>query len=165
MKFTGRVWKFGDNVPTDEIVASHLVLEPLETIAKHVLENLNPRFPVEVQPGDIVVGGAHFGQSSGRAIAVKAIMATGVGCVVADDFARTFYRNCFEVGLPCAECAGVSSWLDDGDELEVDLSAGTLLRPADGSTRTIASIHPLLQRMLEVGGVIAMGDEFDRWVS
>lgn len=163
MKFEGRVWKFGDNIPTDQIVAGHLVLDPLDQIKHHVLENLNPRFAKEVQEGDILVAGKHFGQSSGRAIAVKAIMATGVSCVVAEDLARTFYRNCFEVGLPGVECPGITDWVEDGETLAVDLEAGVLRRGSDGATRDISPMDPLLRRMLEAGGIIAMGEEFDRW--
>jgi len=99
----GRCWKFGDNIPTDQIVKADRVLLSLNEMAKHVLENLNPEFPLNVKPGDILVAGKHFGQSSGRAVAPKAIKATGVGAVVAEYAARLFYRNCFEIGLPILE--------------------------------------------------------------
>ena len=100
MNARGRAWIFGDNIPTDRIVKGHLVLEPMEVIVQHVLEDLNPAFPKEARPGDVLVAGSHFGQSSGRAIAPKALKAVGLGCVVADSLARTFYRNCYEIGLP-----------------------------------------------------------------
>src|SRR5690606_20660613 len=83
-RYEGRCWKFGSNIPTDALVKSQYVFEPMEEIVRHVLEDQNPRFPREVQPGDIVVAGFHFGQSSGRAIAAKALQATGIGCVVSD---------------------------------------------------------------------------------
>ena len=84
MKTRGRCWKFGDNIPTDQIVRSDRALGSMEEMARHVLENYNPNFAKEVQPGDILVAGKHFGQSSGRAVAPKAIKATGVGAVVVE---------------------------------------------------------------------------------
>ncbi len=160
--FEGRVWKFGDNIPTDQIVNTPLVVQPLDIIKEHVLEVLNPRFPKEVQPGDILVAGHHFGQSSGRAIAVKAIRATGVSVVIAEDFSRTFYRNCFEVGFPAAESPGITDWIEDGDRIRVDIATGEITRLSDGRTATMEPVHPLLRRMLAAGGLIAMGDEFDK---
>jgi 3-isopropylmalate/(R)-2-methylmalate dehydratase small subunit len=160
--FEGRVWKFGDNIPTDQIVNTPLVVQPLDIIKQHVLEVLNPRFPKEVQPGDIIVAGEHFGQSSGRAIAVKGIQATGVSVIIAENFSRTFYRNCFEVGFPAAESPGISAWIEDGDRIRVSLETGEIVRLSDGRTATMEPIHPLLRRMLAAGGLIAMGDEFDK---
>jgi 3-isopropylmalate/(R)-2-methylmalate dehydratase small subunit len=160
-RFEGRVWKFGHNIPTDQIVATPLVVAPMETIRQHVLETLNPDFPSQVEPGDIVVAGEHFGQSSGRAIAVKAIRATGVSCVIADSFARTFFRNCFEVGFPGLECPGITAWVEDGDRLSVDIAEGVIERASDGRQGRVEPVHPLLRRMLERGGLIAMGAEFD----
>jgi 3-isopropylmalate/(R)-2-methylmalate dehydratase small subunit len=161
----GRAWTFGDNIPTDRIVKGHLVLEPMEVIARHVLEDLRPEFPKEAKPGDILVAGSHFGQSSGRAIAAKALKALGLGCVVADSMARTFYRNCYEIGLPGAECPGVTRWIQDGDEVEVDLAAGRITRLTHGSERQLEPVHPLLLRMLERGGLIPMGAELAEWRS
>ncbi|MDR2079055.1 MAG: 3-isopropylmalate dehydratase small subunit, partial [Treponema sp.] len=98
--FRGRCWKFGDNVPTDQIVRAERVLLTIDEMKKYVLENYNPDFAKHVQPGDILIAGKHFGQSSGRAVAPKAIKATGVGIVIVEYAARLFYRNAFEVGLP-----------------------------------------------------------------
>lgn len=163
MRARGRAWTFGDNIPTDRIVKGHLVLEPMEVIVRHVLEDLNPAFPEGAKPGDVLVAGSHFGQSSGRAIAPKALKAMGLGCVVADSMARTFYRNCYEIGLPAAECPGVSAWVADGDEVEVDLAAGRITRLSDAAERPLEPVHPLLLRMLERGGLIAMGSELAEW--
>lgn len=157
--FNGRCWKFGDNVPTDEIVSSHRVFLPLEEMAKHVLENLDPRFPVEVAAGDIVVAGRHFGQSSGRAIAAKALRATGIGCVVAESFARTFYRNSFEVGLPILECPGIASHVAGGDLLSVDLSTGVVVNQTTGARYDGERPDPFLLRMLAAGGLIPLARE------
>lgn len=156
MIFEGRCWKFGDNIPTDRLVKTRYVFDPMSEIVKHVLEDLNPEFPASVQPGDIVVAGRHFGQSSGRAIATKALKATGIGCVVAETFARTFYRNCFEVGLPALELATASDLVRDGDRLRVDLTAGVLENLTTGERGTAPAADPFLIDMLEAGGLIKL---------
>jgi 3-isopropylmalate/(R)-2-methylmalate dehydratase small subunit len=154
--FRGRCWKVGDYVPTDQIVKSHRVFDSLEEIAAHVLEDVNPRFAPDVRPGDVLVAGLHFGQSSGRAIAVKALAATGVGCLVAESFSRTFYRNAFEVGLPILELTGVATAVEEGDELVVDVEAGTLLNERSGETLAGRPTDPFLLEMLRAGGLIPM---------
>lgn len=156
MQTRGRCWKFGDNIPTDEIVKSYMVFKPLDEIARHVLEHLNPEFPRRVQPGDVLVAGKHFGQSSGRAIAPKAIKATGVGCVVADGFARTFYRNCFEIALPILECPGITARVSDGDILSVDVAAGTIVNETTGERLQAAPTPPFLMEMLQAGGLLPL---------
>lgn len=156
MIFEGRCWKFGDNIPTDRLVKSKYVFEPMSEIVTHVLEDLNPAFPVEVKPGDIVVAGKHFGQSSGRAIATKALKATGIGCVVAQTFARTFYRNCFEVGLPALELSSAGELVGDGDRVRVDLTAGVLENLTTGARGTAPAADPFLVSMLEAGGLIKL---------
>jgi len=165
VRFTGRCWKFGDNIPTDRLVKSRYVFEPMEEIVKHVLEDLNPAFPHDVRPGDIVVAGRHFGQSSGRAIATKALQATGIGCVVADTVARTFYRNCFEIGLPALALGGVTSLVSDGDTVAVDIATGGFHNLTTGENRTGTPADPFLLEMLRAGGLIKLaaqrGDLFE----
>ncbi|WP_051838877.1 hypothetical protein [Streptomyces sp. NRRL F-5126] len=156
MNFEGRCWKFGDNIPTDRLVKSQYVFEPMDVMARHVLEDLDPDFPLRVAPGDIVVAGRHFGQSSGRAIATKALKATGIGCVVAETFARTFYRNCFEVGLPAIEVRGVTALANGGDTLRVDLAAGVVTNAATGESLSGEPADPFLVEMLDAGGLIAL---------
>lgn len=156
LQASGRCWTFGDNIPTDRLVKTKYVVEPMSVIVQHVLEDLNPRFPLEVQPGDIVVAGKHFGQSSGRAIAVKALKATGIGCVVADTFARTFYRNAFEVGLPILELDGVRAEVREGDVLAVDVADGTVGIERTGQTLRAPATDPFLLDMLRAGGLIPM---------
>lgn len=164
-RFEGRCWKFGDNIPTDALVKSRYVFEPMEEIVKHVLEDQNPRFPLEVQPGDIVVAGHHFGQSSGRAIAPKALKATGIGCVVAVAFSRTFYRNCFEIGLPSLEIPDATSIVDDGDHLVIDVAAGFFRNETTGVERHVAPAPPFLLRMLAAGGLIALTQMDPDWAA
>jgi 3-isopropylmalate/(R)-2-methylmalate dehydratase small subunit len=152
----GRCWKFGDNIPTDQIVRSDRALVSLEEMRAHVLENLNPAFPTQVQPGDILVAGRHFGQSSGRAVAPKALKATGIAAIVVEYAARLFYRNCFEIGLPLLECPGISDAVDDGDVLIVDMKAGTVVNETRRKQLQAKPVDTFLMEMLEVGGIIAM---------
>ena len=159
MKFTGRCWKFGDNIPTDQIVRSDRVLLTIDEMSKYVLENYNPAFAKEVKTGDILVAGRHFGQSSGRAVAPKAIKATGVGAVVVEYAARLFFRNAFEVGLPLLECPGITDGVSDGDELEVDVQKGEIINKTTGASFKAREVDPFLMKMLEAGGLIPMGAE------
>lgn len=150
----GRAWVAGDNIPSDQMVKSHRVFLPMEEIAKYVLEDAHPGFAPGVKPGDVLVAGRHFGQSSGRAIATKAMKATGVGCVVAETFARTFYRNAFEIGLPILEVPDVRQYVQDGDEVTVDVEAGTLRNERTGETIRGNPTNPFLIEMLKGGGLI-----------
>lgn len=154
LTFRGRSWKFGDNVPTDAIVPSHLVLRPMAEIVPNVLASLNPDFPVKCAPGDIVVAGHHFGQSSGRTIASQALKETAVGCVVAESFARTYLRNCFEIGLPILECPGISALVGDGDEVAVDIPAGIVTNVSTGRTIQAPPPDRYLLEMLRCGGLL-----------
>lgn len=156
-RFRGRCWTVGDFVPTDQIVKAHRVFLPLAEIAKCVLEDANPAFATGVRAGDVLVAGRHFGQSSGRAIAVRALRATGISCIVAESFARTFYRNAFEVGLPILEVPGVRAAVSEGDELEVDVPAGTLTVERTGRLLEGSRTEAFLLDMLRAGGVIAIG--------
>jgi 3-isopropylmalate/(R)-2-methylmalate dehydratase small subunit len=156
LAFRGRCWTVGDYVPTDQIVKSARVFAPMDEIARHVLEDANPEFAGGVAAGDVLVAGRHFGQSSGRAIAAKAIAATGVGCVLADSFSRTFYRNAFEVGLPILELDGVRAAVREGDVLAVDVADGTVGIERTGQTLRAPATDPFLLDMLRAGGLIPM---------
>lgn len=159
MKAHGRCWKFGDNIPTDQIVRVDRALKSMEEMAKHVLEDLNPAFAREVKPGDILVAGKHFGQSSGRAVAPKAIKATGVGGVVVEYASRLFYRNCFEVGLPLLECPGITEAVNDGDIIYLDMSTGLVRNETTGKELQARPIDPFLMEMIQAGGLIPMADK------
>jgi 3-isopropylmalate/(R)-2-methylmalate dehydratase small subunit len=153
--FEGNCWKFGDNIPTDEITPTFVVWKGFAEMAKHVLESLNPDFPQKVQKGDIIVAGRNFGCSSGRAIAAKAIKATGVGAVVAERFARTFYRNGHEVGLPILEAPGIHDIVSPGDRLKVDIPNGMVMNLTSGKSLKASPPPDFLLEMLRSGGLIS----------
>jgi 3-isopropylmalate/(R)-2-methylmalate dehydratase small subunit len=156
-KFRGSCWVVGDYIPTDQIIKSHRFFLPMAEIAKYVLEDENPRFAIGVQKGDVLVAGKHFGQSSGRAIAVKALQATGISCIVAESFARTFYRNAFEVGLPIVEVPGIHGAVVEGDDLSVDVPLGAVTIARANRALQGRRTDPFLLDMLRAGGVIAIG--------
>ncbi len=156
LAMNGRAWIFGDNVPTDEMVPTRWVFSPMTEIVKHLLEELKPGFPANVAPGDVIVAGHHFGQSSGRAVAPKAIQAAGVSCIIAESFARTFLRNCYEIGLPIIECAGASTLATDGDIVSFDLVTGKIVNETRGKTLNGRPVDEFLLNMLRAGGLIAL---------
>ncbi|MDR1318502.1 MAG: 3-isopropylmalate dehydratase small subunit, partial [Treponema sp.] len=112
-------------------------------------------------PGDILVAGKHFGQSSGRAVAPKAIKATGVGIVIVEYAARLFYRNAFEVGLPLLECPGISAGVEDGDILSVDMETGKVVNETRGTELKAKPAAPFLMDMLKAGGLIEMAPRLE----
>lgn len=154
MVFEGNCWKFGHNIPTDEITPTSVVWKSFAEMAKHVLESLNPEFPQKVQKGDIIIAGRNFGCSSGRAIAPKAIKATGVAAVVAEGFSRTFYRNGHEVGLPILEVAGIHDLMNNGDRIRVDITCGIATNLATGKSIKGTPAPEFLLQMLQAGGLI-----------
>jgi 3-isopropylmalate/(R)-2-methylmalate dehydratase small subunit len=154
--FEGRCWKFGNNIPSDALTPTHVMFKTPKEMAAFVLETLNPEFPKHVKPGDILVAGRNFGCSSGRALATKALQATGIGAVVAEKFARTFYRNCHEIGLPLAEAAGVHALVNDGDRVRVDVRNAIIENMTTG--KQVQGVPPskFLLEMLAAGGLIPL---------
>jgi 3-isopropylmalate/(R)-2-methylmalate dehydratase small subunit len=152
----GNCWKFGHNIPTDMITPTNVVMRGMAEMVKHVLENANPDFPRNVQPGDIIVAGRNFGCSSGRAIAPKAIKATGVGAVLAEFFSRTFYRNGPEIGLPILEVAGIHDFVETGHRLRVDIEQGFVENLTTGASIQGTPPSGLLLDMLRAGGLIPL---------
>ncbi len=152
----GNCWKFGHNIPTDMITPTALVMKGMAAMVPHVLENANPDFPKQVQKGDIIVAGRNFGCSSGRAIAPKAIQATGVGAVIAEFFSRTFYRNGPEIGLPLLEAPGIHDLVETGHRLRVDIEQGKVENLTTGRTLQGRAPTGLLLDMLRAGGLIPL---------
>ena len=154
--FEGNCWKFGHNIPTDLITPTHIMFRTASEMAKHVLETANPDFPRHVQPGDILVAGRNFGCSSGRALAAKALKATGIGAIVAELFARTFYRNGHEIGLPLLEAPGVHDLVETGHRIRVDIERGTVENLTTGKSLQGNPPSEFLLEMLQTGGLIPL---------
>ena len=154
--FEGRCWKFGDHIPTDMITPTHIMFKTAKEMAAFVLETVNPDFPKQVKAGDILVAGRNFGCSSGRALAAKALQATGMGAVVAELFSRTFYRNSHEIGLPVLEAQGIHDLVSDGDRVRVDVRSGTVENLTSGKSLQSKAPSAFLLQMLEAGGLIPL---------
>jgi len=152
----GKVWVFGDNVDTDVITPGVYVDGPLEEMKKHVLEALNPRFPKEVKAGDIIVAGKNFGCGSSRETAPDAIKALGVGAVIAESFARIFFRNALSIGLPVLPCPGASGAFQEGEEAELDVCGAKV---TNLSSNRILQGQPLAKDILDMlskGGTLSL---------
>ena len=156
MIFEGACWKFGHNIPTDLITPANVTLGGIGEMAKHVLENANPDFPKKVRRGDILVAGRNFGCSSGRAIAPKALKATGISVIVAEGFSRTFFRNGHEIGLPLLEAPGVHDLVETGDRLRVDVVHGLVENLNSGKSLRGNPPPAFLLEMVEAGGLIPL---------
>ena len=155
MILKGKAWKFGDDISTDHIAPGRYfhLRSNLPELAKHVLEDADPGFASKVQPGDFVVGGRNFGLGSSREHAPTIVKVAGVSAILAKSFARIFYRNAINVGLPLLECD--TDKIDAGDELEVDLAAGII---KDKTKDIELSFHALPRAMLNIlndGGLVA----------
>jgi 3-isopropylmalate/(R)-2-methylmalate dehydratase small subunit len=129
---------------------------PLEERKLHTLEAVDPRFAREVRPGDVVVAGRNFGCGSSRETAPEALKALGVGCVVAGSFARLFLRNAVAIGLPVLPCPGAREAVEGGDEVEVDLEAGTLRNLRTGATVRGEALPREMREILAAGGILAL---------
>lgn len=151
----GRVWKFGDNVDTDVIIpARYLNTTDPEELAKHCMEDADPEFPKKVRKGDILVAGRNFGCGSSREHAPIAIKSAGISCVIAESFARIFYRNAFNTGLLILECPEAVKDAETGDELEVDIDEGRITNLTKGKTYKIKPLPQFMKEILEDGGLI-----------
>jgi len=152
----GRVWKFGNDINTDLISPGRYQAAPIEEIKEHVLEAINPRFAQEARLGDILIAGKNFGCGSSRESAPQALKALGVAAVVAESFARIFFRNAVAVGLPVLACPSVSQSFKEGETLELDLEKAEV---KNRTTGTSLKGSPLPQQMLDVlnkGGIPAL---------
>lgn len=155
MEIQGRVHLLGDHIDTDVIIpARYLVTDDPEELARHCFEDLDPGLRSRIRPGDILVAGENFGQGSSREHAPIAIKALGVGAMVAKSFARIFYRNAFNVGLPLLESAEAHDRAADGDEIALDLSAGRVRNLTRGETYRASPVPAFMQRLLEAGGIV-----------
>lgn len=151
----GKAWKFGDDISTDHIAPGRLfhLRTNLPELAKHVLEDADPEFPNKVQKGDFVVGGRNFGLGSSREHAPTIIKISGVGAVLAKSFARIFFRNAINVGLPVLICD--TDQIDPEDELEIDLSTGVIKDVTKGIELTFSPLPDVMITILNDGGLAA----------
>ena len=156
MYLKGRVWLFGDNVDTDAIIAARYlsIVDPRE-LARHLMEDIKPDFYEKVCPGDILVAGSNFGCGSSREHAPLAIKGSGISCVVARSFARIFYRNSINIGLPILECPDDLSTLRPGeDQLQVNLDRGLITHIQSGREYQAAPFPPFMQEIISCGGLV-----------
>ncbi len=150
----GKVWNFGKDVDTDLIIAArYLNTSVPEELAKHVMEDADPDFVNKMSPGDIIVAGENFGCGSSREHAPIALKAAGVAAIIAPTFARIFYRNAFNMGLPIFELPE-SAEIKEGHEVSVDLDAGTVVNVTTGKSYSFTPIPPFMQELLDSGGLM-----------
>jgi 3-isopropylmalate/(R)-2-methylmalate dehydratase small subunit len=155
MKVEGRVWKFGDHVDTDLIIpARYLSVSDDQELAKHCFVDLRPDFIKEVRPGDIAVAGVNFGCGSSREHAPRAMKAAGIGAVIAKSFARIFYRNAFNIGLPILESDEAPEQIGEGDRVSIDLSTGLIVELGNGKRFSARPIPDFMRAILKSGGLV-----------
>lgn len=155
MKASGRVFKYGDNVDTDVIIpARYLNATKGEELAKHCMEDIDKDFVNKVQKGDIIVANKNFGCGSSREHAPLAIKCAGVSCVIAETFARIFYRNAINIGLPIIECPEASRGIEDGDQVEVDFDSGMIYNRTKGTEFKGQAFPEFMQKIIQAEGLI-----------
>ncbi|MAF49947.1 MAG: 3-isopropylmalate dehydratase [Rhodospirillales bacterium] len=153
MTLTGLVWRFGDEVDTDVLAPGIYMKGPLEELAIHCLESVEPSFAGSVQAGDIVVAGRNFGMGSSREQAAQVLKHLGVAAVIAPSFGGIFYRNAFNWGLPAIICASVDG-IENGHRLELDLEGGTISNLDTGETMAADAIPGHLMGLIDAGGLV-----------
>jgi len=155
MKFTGKVWKFGDDMDTDLIIPARYLNTSDPTILDgHCMEDADPEFVSKLKKGDIIVAGKNFGCGSSREHAPIAIKATGIACVIAKSFARIFYRNSFNMGLPIFESPELWDNVSDGDPIVVDGDEEWVKTMKNGSTFHFKHVHPFMRELMDAGGLM-----------
>lgn len=151
----GQVWTFGEDIDTDAIIpARYLNTSDPAELAKHVMEDADPSFPAKVHKGDIIVALKNFGCGSSREHAPIAIKEAGISCVIAHSFARIFYRNCINIGLPILESPEAAEKIKEGDEVTVELDSGTINNLTSGETYQAAPFPPFMREIMDKGGLI-----------
>ncbi len=156
MNATGTAFKYGDNVDTDVIIpARYLNTSDYKELAAHCMEDIDPGFTKAMRPGDIIVARENFGCGSSREHAPIAIRESGVSCVIAASFARIFYRNAINIGLPILECPEAAEHIAAGDALTVDFDSGRIFNKTKDETYTAQPFPPFIQRIIRAGGLLA----------
>ncbi|MHB8177368.1 MAG: 3-isopropylmalate dehydratase small subunit [Vulcanimicrobiaceae bacterium] len=154
-KLRGYAHKYGKNVDTDVIIPGKYcnLIDPVE-LGKHALEGLDPQFTAKVKAGDIIVADTNFGCGSSREVAPIAIKGSGASAVVAKSFARIFYRNALNIGLPIFECPEAVDAIENGDEVEVEPATGVVRNVTKGTIFEAAALPPFMQALIEAGGLV-----------
>lgn len=155
MILKGRIWKFGNHIDTDAIIpARYLNASDSKELAGHVMEDADKEFSARVKPGDIIIAGANFGCGSSREHAPIAIKAAGIQAVIAKSFARIFYRNAFNIGLPIFESKETYEKSSEGDKIEIDADRGIIMNTTKDKQYTAKPIPPFMQELISAGGLI-----------
>ena len=156
MNVRGTVFKYGDNVDTDVIIpARYLNTSDPRALAAHCMEDIDTEFVRKVRQGDLIVGGKNFGCGSSREHAPIAIQASGVGCVIAESFARIFYRNAVNIGLPIIESPEAAADAESGDTVSVDFESGTIVNETKNRRYRVPPFPPFMTKIIEAGGLVA----------
>lgn len=164
MKLKGRVWRYGHDVNTDYIIPGrYMELTDPDEMAAHVFEEHDPAFREGVRRGDMVVGATNFGCGSSREHAPLAFKHAGVSCVLAESFARIFYRNAINIGLPALECPGVHDAVSKGDIVEVDVTGGVVRNLDSGVELNFTPLPPFMVEVLNAGGLVPYLNETEEW--
>lgn len=155
MKAEGTVFKYGDNVDTDVIIpARHLAITDAKGLAQHCMEDIDADFVKKVKEGDIIVARKNFGCGSSREHAPLAIKASGISCVIADTFARIFYRNAINIGLPIIECPEAAEAIEAGDKVSIDFDTGIITDETKGTSYSGQAFPPFMQEIISSGGLV-----------
>ena len=155
MNAKGTAFKYGDNVDTDVIIpARYLAIQDREELASHCMEDIDKDFVNKISKGDIVVAGKNFGCGSSREHAPLVIKVAGVSCVIAETFARIFYRNAINIGLPIIECKEASLGIEDGDEVEVDFDSGMIYNKTKGTEFKGQPFPEFMQKIIKAEGLV-----------
>jgi len=156
MKTQGHVFKYGDNVDTDVIIpARYLNTADAKELAKHCMEDIDTAYVNRVQPGDIMVAGWNFGCGSSREHAPLVIKTCGTGCVIAKSFARIFYRNAINIGMPILECEAAAEEIQAGEEVAIDFDTGIISNITTGKTYQAEPFPEFIQNIIKKGGLLA----------
>lgn len=155
MQAKGKVFKYGDNVDTDVIIpARYLAIADPKELAEHCMEDIDRDFVKKVQPGNIMVAGKNFGCGSSREHAPLVIKVSGISCVIAETFARIFYRNAINIGLPIIECPEAAKAIEAGDEVEIDFDSGKIYDRTKGTEFKGQPFPEFMQKLIAAGGLV-----------
>ena len=160
MNAKGTVIKYGDNIDTDVIIPARYLNTSLpEELAEHCMEDIDKEFVNKVKPGDIMVGGANFGCGSSREHAPIAIKASGISCVIAESFARIFFRNSLNIGLPILECPEAAKDIAEGETVSINFDTGVITNESKNKTYQATAFPPFMQELINAGGLVKYIEE------